>query len=233
MKKILSLLLIMTFVAGFLYAADEITAPRAYDVILSANIEPGSQDTGNDDTEEVNADGIFIQVGYTTEGGPTVGSQYVDGSMNGLVANVTGESNNIAVDLTGTDANTPDQVYFFVVARAYPENQTSATVSFSCEEGFKLKENSNNQEAIPVTFNDNQAFANESKENGYKVTTTASAGDANKSVTFTLSTEYANSETEHTVGKTTASWTLSKDADSAYLSGDYEATVKVSISTTV
>lgn len=223
MKKLGLLFLILIFACTSVFA----TESTRY-LNLAASITPGSDiegDNGTGKDPDLEYDGLDISLGYSKEALDKVGQAPANSEIFALADTDSGEAYDNVKLIPETPDETEDSVYIYVVAGSHVAGSKSVNITLSTD-GWVYQ----TAEGTGVTPQKNIEIKFSSEVGGYKpaggsanILYADKNGGSDSSIKVTA---VSGAKAPYTyVSQTKASWALSSN----YLAGNYEATIKVDI----
>lgn len=223
MKKLGLLFLILIFACTSVFAAESTRYLN-----LAASITPGSDIEGGNGTgkdPDLEYDGLDISLGYSKEALDKVGQKPANDEIFALADTDSGEAYGKVKLIPETPDETEDSVYIYVVAGSHVAGSKSVNITLSTD-GWVYQ----TAEGTGVTPQKNIEIKFSSEVGGYKpaggsanILYADKNGGSDSSIKVTA---VSGAKAPYTyVSQTKASWALSSN----YLAGNYEATIKVDI----
>lgn len=225
MKKLGLLFLILIFACTSVFAVESTRYLN-----LAASITPGSDIDGENGTgkyPDLEYDGLDISLGYSkTDFANKLGSTPENGEITALAASSTDEENKFSDGklIPNNPDETEDSVFIYVVAGCHVADSKSVNIALSTD-GWVYQttegEGVVQQKNIPIQFS--SEVGGYTADGSANILYAAKNGGNDSSIKVTA---VSGAKAPYTyVSQTKASWALSSD----YLAGNYEATIKVDI----
>lgn len=219
LRKTFLSILVLVMVVGFCFASQNPSS-----IVIKGRVEEGGGIKPPDENIPSITDGaIQTFVYYDVEGAADI-SGTSDG-LNGL-SDASTTLEDISFDLTGSKSD-PDALYLYLVCGVNAgSKESSATITFSSENGWEYKEDLGDREAqaIPLVFSSEDAFSVEGTFNVEPTSSEAPEGDTKSSIEIALSVAADAQFQPMVVSKTKVSW-----KQNAYYVGKYEATITIQV----
>lgn len=228
MKKILSSLLMLLVVCSFVFAdgstsptTDPLSQSAEKTVKVTGKVEAGSGSEKGDG--DVTFGGVNIAVAIAKESGRYMDSK-APTSWSGDFETVPTDDS-IAVDLIGSDTNTPDTLYIAVGVNGNPETEKIVAVKFEVDGWYEGTEASGAKVSESMLKISQTTYASISDPSEKVHVEAISSTNDGKNDTLTITHKPGLQELKVLVGYSQIEWEA-YDPDA----GDYSAQVKVTIS---